>query len=69
MLNEKKTIKVTSEGSKKVKMYPSVQKTLMLKYELPEYKIPKGTNYYGNLNFNSANNEKEIVKLPILIKK
>ncbi|MCF6270381.1 MAG: S8 family serine peptidase [Melioribacteraceae bacterium] len=68
LIKEKKEIELTSEGSAKVKMYPSLQKTLLLKYELPEYEIPEGTNYFGKLYFNSANNEKEIVKLPILIK-
>ena len=67
LLDKKEEIKLTSEGTKIIKMYPSLQKTLSLKYELPEYEIPEGTNYYGNLNFNSKNNEKEIVKLPILI--
>ncbi len=69
LLKEKMEIKLTAEGSKKVTMYPSLQKTLSLKYKLPKYEIPEGTNYYGKLYFNSTNDEKEIVKLPILIKK
>ncbi len=62
-------IKLTAEGSKRVKLYPSLQKTLQLKYKLPKYEIPDGTNYYGKLYFNCINDEKEFVKLPILIKK
>jgi hypothetical protein len=69
LLKEKKEIKLTDAGSKRVTLYPSLKKTLSLKYKLPEYKIPEGTNYYGKLYFNSINDEKEIVKLPILIKK
>jgi tripeptidyl-peptidase II len=68
ILKEKKEINVTSEGSTKISMYPSLKKSLSLKYELPEYKIPEGTNYYGKLYFNSTDDTKEIVKLPILIK-
>ena len=69
LLKEKMEIKLTSEGSKRVTMYPSLQKTLKLKYKLPKYEIPEETNYYGKLYFNSTNDEKKIVKLPILIKK
>ncbi len=68
MVKEKKEIALTAEGSEEVALYPSLQKTLLLEYELPKYEIPTGTNYYGKLYFNSSNDEKEIVKLPILIK-
>ena len=69
LLNDKQEIKITDNGSKRVTLYPSLKKTLLLNYKLPEYKIPNGTNYYGKLYFNSVNEEKEIAKLPILIKK
>lgn len=68
LLKEKAEIKLTSEGSKKITMYPSLKKALTLDYKLPEYKIPEGTKYYGKLYFNSANDEKEISKITILIK-
>ncbi len=69
LLKEKKEIKLTDGGSRRVTMYPSLKKTLSLKYKLPKYEIPEGTNYYGKLYFNSLDDKKEIVKLPILIKK
>ncbi len=69
LLKEKKNIRLTDGGSKRVTMYPSLKKTLSLKYTLPKIEIPEGTNYYGKLYFNSLDDEKEIVKLPILIKR
>jgi subtilisin family serine protease len=69
LMKEKAEIRVTSENSSRVKLYPSLKKMLELKYELPKYKIPEGTNYFGKLYFNSANDEKKIAKLKLLIKK
>jgi hypothetical protein len=69
LMKEKVEIKLTSEGSKRVKMYPSLKEKLKLKYKLPKYDIPDDTNYYGKLYFNSVNHDKEIAKLQITIKK
>jgi len=68
LLDEKMEISLTDGGSKRVTLYPSLKKTLDLKYKLPEFKIPADANYYGKLYFNSLDDEKEIAKLPILIK-
>lgn len=68
LLKGKEDIRVTSEGSSQISMYPSLKKTLLLEYDIPEYEIPEGCNYIGKLYFNSANDEKEIIQLPILIK-
>ena len=69
LLKEKKVIKLTDSGSKRVTMYPSLKKRLSLKYRLPKFETPEGTNYYGKLYFNSIDDEKQILKLPILIKR
>ncbi|MBU0474067.1 MAG: S8 family serine peptidase [Bacteroidetes bacterium] len=68
LLKEKKEISLTDGGSKRVTLYPSLKKTLNLKYKLPELKIPTDANYYGKLYFNSLDDEREISKMTILIK-
>lgn len=69
LLTEKKSINLRADGSKRVTLYPSVKQTLALRYRLPKYKIPDGSNYYGKLYFSSLDGEKKIIKLPILIKR